>query len=743
MAEDPKKASQELLSAATEVKNIQGDYNDIIKQSIQNLNSVSKAYGNIQDKLNSLSSGELNIVKIQSELYKAKVKQSGAQRELNNLAGELNKLGEKGIAGANKFKEAIEQRITAEEKGDSLSSIKLDKKIEKLQKSLTPQQVSYALLQKSNEEAQKAVLLAEEQLKKEKEIKNSIGLGGAAIKLFADKLGVGDKVYSAMVDKARQLNEEGKKASKLQTFKAGVGAGISSAMDSLTDPLVFIPMIGTVVSAIAKGLKAALDFILEIDDRTTKFARTLGVSKDEASAISERFGDISTNSGNLLLTTKNLQEAQSDLVKELGVTNILSDEMLETQISLNKVMGLTTDEMGSLAEASILSGKAQKQVVTGILGQVASLKSATGIAFNYKQIIGEASKLGGVLGLKFAKYPESLTKSLVATKALGMDLAKVDQIAGSLLNFEDSIQNQLEAQLLTGKDINLSRAQQLALEGDTAGVAQELSKAIGNSNEFLKMNRIQQESIAKAVGMSREDIGETLKKQEMLSKLGAKDIKEAQAKVELLKAQGKTQKEIAALLGEEAYQNLTQLSAQEKIAELIEKVKGAFQDFVQKSGIVDYIVGIIDYLTNPDNVKSLINTIKNGVAMVADIIQTITYGILSVVSIFSDKADDLLDKVDRDEVGNWGDSIRDTGTQQAEFKDFIIKPLGEDTITMAGGTKLGRTDEMVDLLKQILGETKQGKVMSLNIDGAPVATAVARNAPMNPSASNLGPRPLR
>ena len=740
MAEDPKKASQELLSAATEVKNIQGDYNDIIKQSIQNLNSVSKAYGNIQDKLNSLSSGELNIVKIQSELYKAKVKQSGAQRELNNLAGELNKLGEKGIAGANKFKEAIEQRITAEEKGDSLSSIKLDKKIEKLQKSLTPQQVSYALLQKSNEEAQKAVSLAEEQLKKEKEIKSSIGLGGAAMKLFADKLGVGDKVYSAMVDKARQLNEEGKKASKFQTFKAGAGAGISSAMDSLTDPLVFIPMVGTAVSAIVKGLKAALDFILEIDDRTTKFARTLGVSKNEAASISEHYGDIATNSGNLLLTTKNLQEVQSDLVNELGVTNLLSDEMLETQINLKKIIGLSADEMGSLAEASILSGKAQKQVVTGILGQVASLKSATGIAFNYKQIIGEASKLGGVLGLKFAKYPESLTKSLVATKALGMDLAKVDQIAGSLLNFEDSIQNQLEAQLLTGKDINLSRAQQLALEGDTAGVAQELSKAIGNSNEFLKMNRIQQESIAKAVGMSREDIGETLKKQEMLSKLGAKDIKEAQAKVELLKAQGKTQKEIAALLGEEAYQNLTQLSAQEKIAELIEKVKGAFQDFVQKSGIVDYIVGIIDYLTNPDNVKSLINTIKNGVAWVADAIQQITIGVLRFLDYIpgvetSEMADELED------YGSVGDKIR--GTQQMETKDFVIKPLGEDTITMAGGTKLGRTDEMVDLLKQILGETRQGKVMSLNIDGAPIATAVARNAPMTPSASNLGPRPLR
>jgi antitoxin (DNA-binding transcriptional repressor) of toxin-antitoxin stability system len=62
---------------------------------------------------------------------------------------------------------------------------------------------------------------------------------------------------------------------------------------------------------------------------------------------------------------------------------------------------------------------------------------------------------------------------------------------------------------------------------------------------------------------------------------------------------------------------------------------------------------------------------------------------------------------------------------------------------MAGGTKLGRTDEMVDLLRQILSETKQGKSVTVSVDGQPLATAVARNASLTPAASNLGPRPLR
>jgi len=505
-----------------------------------------------------------------------------------------------------------------------------------------------------------------------------------------------------------------------------------------------IPLVGAAIGGILTGAKALLDFILEIEDRAVKFGRALGYSREESFKIAENFGNLSTSTGNLLVTTQNLMEVQTDLSNQLGVTNILSNEMLTTQIELKKIMGLSADEMGSLAQASIISGKSQKSTVEGIAGQVAGLKQATGISFNYKQIIGEVTKLSGVLGLKFAKYPESLTKSAIVTKALGMDLAKVDQIAGSLLNFEESIQNQLEAQLITGKDINLSRAQQLALEGDTAGVAMEISKQFGTANEFLEMNRIQQESIAKAVGMSREDLADTLKNQEMLTKLGAKDTDNAQKRLQLALQKYHTETEINKALGEGAYQNLTALSAQEKIAALIEKVKGAFQDFLTKSGVVEWVTGLIHKLTNPDNVKGLINILKNGVAAIADIIQSIAYGILTLANAITFGSNDTIKSM-REKIGeeSMGDKIRSLGTGEANVKDFVIKPLGEDTITMAGGTKLGRTDEMVDLLKQILSETKQGKSVTVSVDGQPLATAVARNASLTPAASNLGPRPLR
>ena len=100
-----------------------------------------------------------------------------------------------------------------------------------------------------------------------------------------------------------------------------------------------------------------------------------------------------------------------------------------------------------------------------------------------------------------------------------MELGKVEDIAGSLLDFESSIKNELEAELLTGKNLNLEKARQAALNNDLATVATEIAKQAGDSAEFAKMNRIQQDALAKSVGMSRDELAETLYTQEQLEGL--------------------------------------------------------------------------------------------------------------------------------------------------------------------------------------------------------------------------------
>jgi hypothetical protein len=88
------------------------------------------------------------------------------------------------------------------------------------------------------------------------------------------------------------------------------------------------------------------------------------------------------------------------------------------------------------------------------------------------------------------------------------------------LNLKTSIENELSAELLTGKALNLERARGLALNGDSVGAAKEMLAQVGSAADFQNMNAIQQEAIAKAIGMSTDDLANSLVTQENLSKLG-------------------------------------------------------------------------------------------------------------------------------------------------------------------------------------------------------------------------------
>ena len=76
----------------------------------------------------------------------------------------------------------------------------------------------------------------------------------------------------------------------------------------------------------------------------------------------------------------------------------------------------------------------------------------------------------------------------------------------TLLNFEDSITKQFEAQVLTGKQINTERARQLALEGDIGKLTTEISKQIGSVGDIGKMNAIAKQSLADSIGITVGDL---------------------------------------------------------------------------------------------------------------------------------------------------------------------------------------------------------------------------------------------
>lgn len=634
-----------------------------------------------------------NILKLKGQINRATKEQADLQKDLNKLQGQEAKNSRDAQTSILSIKRLEQDLIDYRKKGNQ-SQITATKQLMSMEKAnleqLKKTQGGYLRMQESAAAKQKAALTAEKTLIQD--INKQRGLGTKIADVFRSKeakqknidkarlkagggantgapaaggaeagalaaAGPEGAAIAALIAAAEKLKAPFKamagaikdgitaplgEAAAMMGSRTAVGigggavsgAGATSILDGLGSMLGTIPLIGGALQGLTSAFKSILDAVLGIDQANVNVARSMGISKKEAEAFRFQMQQASLASGNIVVNQTRLIESQLELGDAMGVTNQMSISILENNVKLKDIMGLEVGSRKAIAESSIITGKSAEGITKQLMGQVGYLKATTGISFKWQGILAEASKLSGVLGLSFAKYPGKLTESLIKVKTLGFDLKQANDIASGFLNFEDSISKEFEAQVLTGKDMNLTKAREAALNNDLVTMTSEITKNVGNSTAYLKLNRIQQDAVAESVGMTRDSLADTMKQQELLNALGAKDMKQAQEKFLAMKAQGMTKDAMVKQLGEENYKEIEKVSTAEKLSAVMEKIKQTFIDFIEKSKI-------FEFLTDDKKVNGFIKSILNGLAGAIDTVGMIMAGIVDVigdvVGFFSDE----------------------------------------------------------------------------------------------------------
>jgi hypothetical protein len=414
----------------------------------------------------------------------------------------------------------------------------------------------------------------------------SSALSGLGFTDLATKLGL-DEANEKMKELAKEIQEAGGDANsfanKFKVLKAGIGSIGSSLIENLKDPLAISAfLVDQIISAFTV-----------VDNETGKLAKNFGISYEAALGISDSLNTAANKSYLLNVTTAGLTEAFTELNNQFGTFANISTEALESYTRLTKEAGVTTEAAKALFSTTVLTGKEVEASTSEFLGQAAALAASKGLALNEKQILEDIQHISKATLLTLGGQPEELAKAVVESKALGASLEKVEAISSSLLQFEDSISAELEAELLTGKELNLEKARLAALNGDIATVASEIAKQTGTAADFTKMNVIQQEALAKSVGMTREDLAQSLLEREAMAKLSGVEGKTAKERFDnLVKEVG--MEEAKKRLGDENLANMyAGQNVQERFAAAIEKLKEIFISIAEPlMPIVDAFAGI-------------------------------------------------------------------------------------------------------------------------------------------------------
>ena len=485
-----------------------------------------------QEGLDQLNLKELQALKkkqqISSNIIKEKGKELTNSKSLNGLSDNAFELEVKRLKAKEQLTEEEEALIRGAREG-------------------------FSITKEINDEIDKRI-------KKEVQVQKNLGLTGGALKSIGgilDKMGLGGLSKSLGIEDATKEAE--KFSRELETDKATKGlSGFQkksmvmgkafsemgkNLMKSLTDPLTILLTIG----------KAALDNNKKIVD----FQRVMGLSRKEAKGLKSELVAAARASDDMNVTTKALAHTLMSVQEQFGFTADFSTETLETATKLTKTVKLSEEAANSLAVASTLSSVAFEEQYQNALLASREIQIQEGRSYSLRAILEDVGKVTGSTRAQLGGSVVEITKAITQAKAFGASLEDVASAGRALLDFEDSITKELEAELLLGKDINLERARSAALMGDQATVAKELAREAGTFEEFGKMNVLQQEALAEAMGMTSDQLADILFQQEI---------------------EGKNAQELRALGKEELANRLEQQNAQEAFNASVEQLKGLFTD---------------------------------------------------------------------------------------------------------------------------------------------------------------------
>jgi len=303
------------------------------------------------------------------------------------------------------------------------------------------------------------------------------------VKILLDQLEAGENVRDAIMETAPGF--------------FSMAAGAKKTLGNLK--LMATSGVGLIAIGVAIG-KA----FLNIQKAVTDTRKELGISYTQAVAITAQnkvLGEVAKGFG---LSIEDITAAQAAIRQDLGASVQeavnLSLNFARTAASTGQTASQLTKTLSVMESVS----SASREVLLNQIQTNAALAGQAGVApalvmqdiADNAQFFAKFAKDGGM----------NILNASIAARKLGLELGAVESISESLLNFESSIENQLTASLLLGRQINLDKARQLAITGDQEGVMREILKQVGGEAEFNRLNVIQRKALADSVGVNVEQL---------------------------------------------------------------------------------------------------------------------------------------------------------------------------------------------------------------------------------------------
>jgi hypothetical protein len=445
----------------------------------------------------------------------------------NNIQKEIEKKGKAIFLIEAKIAEAIDNGATnGKELNKELAKAKAQSAefLDSLEKSAN-----------KSKEINKAMGLTGAGLKGMKNIAGKLGLSGLET-VFEEASNASTKMAEELVNTATASKTTVGLGGKMQTAFEGVKVAASGIGAALMDPLF-------IIGAIVKSVKFLVGLVSHVRKLTSQVSQTFGIAGKEARNMVHQIESAGVASGDIYHNTQELISAHQELNKQTNLNLDFNEANAKTFRNLSEYMGLGAEKAGALFKISVEMGRPFDSIYKSIRSTTNKLNKSTGDFVQVGAVVDQIANASADTKSSFRGGFEVMVKTARVAARLGTSMEAIKNASRKTLDFQSSIEAEMQAETMLGQNLNLEKLRYATLTRDVGTMAAEQERLVRETMDRALSNQLILDDTAAALGMSTDEYVTMAEAIKANSKLSGKQLKQNQANADAMAEAGKKAQE--------------------------------------------------------------------------------------------------------------------------------------------------------------------------------------------------------
>lgn len=270
-----------------------------------------------------------------------------------------------------------------------------------------------------------------------------------------------------------------------------------------------------------------------IDAAAKSFRNETGLLNSQTAGLGDKIKNVESSMAALGANAEDAAKAAADFTNVFDGIVQPSEEAMLNLVAMNKSLGVGTKEASEVAKIFRNLGDMTEDQAIAQTANVAQMAKLAGVA--PQKVMADIASSSEEMYKFFGGSTSAMSATAVEAAKLGTSIKEISAISAQLLDYDSSINKELEASAILGTNLNFSQARALAATGDTLGAYKSIGKQLDQIGDLTSLNLYEQQAIADATG---QEFSSLVNQQKIRQRFGELDKEQLKAAQNFLKANG-------------------------------------------------------------------------------------------------------------------------------------------------------------------------------------------------------------